>query len=364
MEMAATTYYYAYINAENIVEQIIDLPAPVTSPSYIAIDSHDETLIGKRYNPATGEFETVTWFYYVMLDGKDIVTEVIRRETALPVVPDNMVQIQSYDQTLVGKWYDRANGVFLDPPIHVLAELSTDQVNVGTQDKWLTDKLDEMDARDASMESQAGAVAGRVGGVESRVGNVESRASAAESRLDAVEPRTRHALKTTISEISENTVFTEQQATKHYSFPFAAKQKELPKYVLIQASWSAGRYFDAVNIYLVRNGDKTEMHAFAKDGTITKSGSSSVYDVSTEHRFCPDAGKEIKCFTMSMNGDKVSTSGAHHFVLNDFTSSSYDYANVGNFTYDETGVKFDIQFNYATPNKMPVTRFKLRGFAY
>ncbi len=47
-------YYYAYINANNIVTQIITLPSAITVANYIPISSADETLIGKYYNAAIG----------------------------------------------------------------------------------------------------------------------------------------------------------------------------------------------------------------------------------------------------------------------------------------------------------------------
>lgn len=78
--MAATMYYYAYLNSEDIVEQIFDMPAPITSPQYISIPSHDETLIGKRYNRTTGQFEEVIEYVQVteadkrLWDGKPIAT--------------------------------------------------------------------------------------------------------------------------------------------------------------------------------------------------------------------------------------------------------------------------------------------------
>lgn len=70
MFMAVTMYYYAYLNAEDIVEQIFDMPAPITSPQYISISSHDETLIGKRYNRETGQFEEVIEYVQVTADDK------------------------------------------------------------------------------------------------------------------------------------------------------------------------------------------------------------------------------------------------------------------------------------------------------
>lgn len=52
-------FYYAYLNSEDIVEQIITLPSTISVSQYIQISSYDETLIGKKYNRTTGEFEKV-----------------------------------------------------------------------------------------------------------------------------------------------------------------------------------------------------------------------------------------------------------------------------------------------------------------
>lgn len=52
-------FYYAYLNSEDIVEQIITLPSAISVPQYISIPTYDETLIGKRYNRTTGQFEKV-----------------------------------------------------------------------------------------------------------------------------------------------------------------------------------------------------------------------------------------------------------------------------------------------------------------
>lgn len=145
-------YYYAYINDNNIVTQIITLPSAITVANYIPISSADETLIGKYYNAATGEFEEVTAFYYAQLNEKGIVTGVF--ELPSEVTDPNLIRITSLDQDLVGKYYNAATGEFIAPPVSVLAELSTAEINHG--ERWLGDVLDEKaNAADVYTKTQA-----------------------------------------------------------------------------------------------------------------------------------------------------------------------------------------------------------------
>jgi hypothetical protein len=318
------TYYYAYINSSNIVEQIVDLPTPIEVSSYISISSHDETLIGKRYNAETGEFEVVTWYCYAMLSEKDIVTQVIRRETALPEVPDNMIVIASYDESLVGKWYNRASGTFSDVPIHVLAEHSTDQINVGTQDLWLTDKLLALDGK-----------------------------------LD-------RSVKCQIPETRRYGFFESDSMTKHYSFPFENPvEGYLPKYVFVQVS-SSGQAFDdddTVNMWLVRNGEDTDLYSLCRHGElINNTNAPREFKGVTNFIFYPKANRKINCFKMYSYMDTMTTRGGDAFV-----SFSVDdkrrSGTIGKFKYDANGVEFDIKSFSADSGKL-ATNFHIRAFAY
>ncbi len=145
-------YYYAYINDNNIVTQIITLPSAITVANYIPISSADDTLIGKYYNAATGDFEEVTAFYYAQLNEKGIVTGVF--ELPSEVTDPNLIRITFLDQDLVGKYYNAATGEFIAPPVSVLAELSTAEINHG--ERWLGDVLDEKaNAADVYTKTQA-----------------------------------------------------------------------------------------------------------------------------------------------------------------------------------------------------------------
>lgn len=137
-------FYYAYINENNIVTQIVSMPSVISVAGYIAIESDDQTLIGKYYNESTGLFEEVTAFYYAQLNEKGIVTGVF--EMPSEVADDSLVRVQALDMNLVGKYYVRESGTFIEPPISILAELSTAEINHG--EAWLDEVLDGKAGKD------------------------------------------------------------------------------------------------------------------------------------------------------------------------------------------------------------------------
>lgn len=51
-------HYYATINSDNLVVGVSDLAGPVDDPRMIPILEYALNLMGRRYNPVTGEFET------------------------------------------------------------------------------------------------------------------------------------------------------------------------------------------------------------------------------------------------------------------------------------------------------------------
>jgi hypothetical protein len=52
-------YNYAQLNGEGICYAVSMLSGEVVADNMIAIDEYDESLLGKRYNRETGEFEEV-----------------------------------------------------------------------------------------------------------------------------------------------------------------------------------------------------------------------------------------------------------------------------------------------------------------
>lgn len=51
--------YFAQIDSDGIVFAVSQLTDFVDQPDMIQIESYDISLLGKRYNPETGQFEDV-----------------------------------------------------------------------------------------------------------------------------------------------------------------------------------------------------------------------------------------------------------------------------------------------------------------
>lgn len=151
--MAVQKSWFAVLNDQDIVEEVLQMPSSVSGAEFIVIPAEDQSLVGKRYNRETGEFETAV-YYYAELDEKGIVVEIISSPT--PETKDNWIQIPSDDKTLTGKWYDKENKQFIDPPAYVIAAHSTDEICYKQEDKWLSKKLDEMEQVIAEVEKQEG----------------------------------------------------------------------------------------------------------------------------------------------------------------------------------------------------------------
>ena len=84
-------------------------------------------------------------YYYAVVNLKDVVQFI--ESSVDQMTLSDYIEIPSEDQSLVGKWYDRygkygVEGAFIDPPISVLAQHSTDEINYKNQDVWLNNKLD------------------------------------------------------------------------------------------------------------------------------------------------------------------------------------------------------------------------------
>ena len=52
-------YFYAQLDDDNIVVGVSQLSGKVSASNMIKIDDYDISLLGKRYNSDTGEFEEV-----------------------------------------------------------------------------------------------------------------------------------------------------------------------------------------------------------------------------------------------------------------------------------------------------------------
>jgi len=144
-------YYFAYINAENICTNVYAMPSDLSGVAgYIAITEEQYTsqsVVGMRWNASTSQWEEVVELFYAVLDGDGIVINLIESETEQ--TGDSYVAItkEQYEaQAIIGYWYDRENQTFMsEVPFHVIAAHSTDDINVGTSDVCLSDKLAEME---------------------------------------------------------------------------------------------------------------------------------------------------------------------------------------------------------------------------
>lgn len=88
-------------------------------------------------------------YYYAMLNTVTrIVTKVFQTDNV--IVSDDYIQLDTLDTSLVGKKYDVETGNFVTPQPQDIKAHTTDEIAYKTQNKWLSTKLDEMDAAIAS----------------------------------------------------------------------------------------------------------------------------------------------------------------------------------------------------------------------
>lgn len=133
-------HYYAFINANSICEGTYGFPSQITDSNYIYLGTQDDqTVIGKKWTGT--EWVEVVAFYYAVLNEKDICVDVI--ELPSEITNSVYIRINTFDETLEGKWYNRVSLQFEVAPIRVLADHSSDVVNYRNENKWLSDKIDE-----------------------------------------------------------------------------------------------------------------------------------------------------------------------------------------------------------------------------
>ncbi len=143
-------YYFAYINADNICTNVYQMPSDLSAvPGYVAITEEQYTsqsVIGKRWNASTSTWEEVIELFYAVLDADNIVINLIQSETEM--TGDSYVEItkeQYESQAIIGYWYDRENQTFLaEIPFKAIAEHSTDEINYRDTNLKLSDLLDDM----------------------------------------------------------------------------------------------------------------------------------------------------------------------------------------------------------------------------
>lgn len=141
-------YYFAYIDADNICTSVYAMPSDLSGVAgYVAITEEQYTsqsVIGMRWNGST--WEEVVEYFYAVLDSDDIVINLIESETEQ--TGDSYVEItkEQYEaQEIIGYWYDRETQTFsATVPFSAIAEHSTDEINYRDQNTCLSDLLDQM----------------------------------------------------------------------------------------------------------------------------------------------------------------------------------------------------------------------------
>lgn len=79
-------------------------------------------------------------YIYAVLDNNNVVIRIEEFEEQIEA--NGYVQIESYDSSLIGKWYNPSTQTFQEPPAYVIAETSTDDICYKQEDRWLNDVLD------------------------------------------------------------------------------------------------------------------------------------------------------------------------------------------------------------------------------
>lgn len=79
-------------------------------------------------------------FIYAVLDENNIVLRL--EEWEEPSTQSNYIQVETYDTSLIGKWYNADTQTFTEPPAHIAAKMSTDDICYKQEDVWLNNVLD------------------------------------------------------------------------------------------------------------------------------------------------------------------------------------------------------------------------------
>lgn len=174
-----TTYYYAYLDENDICVQIYALPTQVTGHQFVSLPSNDTSVVGKHYNRATYEFETV--YYYAVLNDKYVVTEVDYSLTQQSTTDKYRSITFAQYQTVKGLYWNGTD--YVTPPISIAAIASTDEVSYKDEEKWLSAKLDEMDANISANEADISTVGANVSTLSSTVTSVSSTVASLSSAM-------------------------------------------------------------------------------------------------------------------------------------------------------------------------------------
>lgn len=332
--MAAAMHYYAFLNDQDVVENIYTLPSVITDPKYVEIPTNDQSLIGKKYNRTTGKFEDIM-FYYAILDAKDIVTQVVALESK--VTDPKKIEVTSYDQSLVGKWYNRSNGTFTAPPIHILAKMSTGEINTlkadGTpEDKWLNAELNELRSKITQVENGT-----------PEVKSLHTELAQLRSKITEVERGNFGGYKAKFK-LKDNQMMTEAWVDngKRLTFTFdTGISGYFPKMIRL-ADDGIENYFVA-DFYIVRNTDGTIKSAYMDQDYIgfMPINISDVQGRVVKHNVYMEDESAFSSEYSSKEGKMYNYGGFY------FTGTPYKKQNsrvdIGQFSYNENSFSFTIK---------------------
>lgn len=97
-------------------------------------------------------------YYYAVLDERGIAINVLASQT--PITNATHIEITSAQyndpDSILGLYYNPDTNTFITPPIHVLAETSTSNIQYKSEEKWLDTKLDEIESAIENIELTPG----------------------------------------------------------------------------------------------------------------------------------------------------------------------------------------------------------------
>lgn len=344
---AITMQFYAYVNDEGVVEMVLSLPPGLTDPHYVEISENDQSLVGKKL------------LYYALLDDRDVVTGLIA--VANELTDPKKIQLATYNKQLVGKWYNRTTKQFTELPIHILAKLSTKEINLvnadGTpQDKWLQTKLDEIDTKVAQVESTCIAdTAAKYNTLDTRVSQVQStcltdsavKYNALNAKLAEVNNGSFGGYKVKFK-IEHNEQITADWVNNGIRLTFnfdTGISGYFPKMIRLVTK-SASNGFMKADFYIVKNADGSIRHSYVDKSYISRADTTG----KTIEEYGGDMTRN-SLFITSLGSDN----GASYF-FGTAPSGSFEVS-VGQFSYTENTLSFTI-----SPDKAWVNRYTYMNF--
>ena len=97
-------------------------------------------------------------YYYAVLDEKGIAINVLASQEPITTATHVEITSSQYNDpdSILGLYYDADTNTFITPPIHVLAETSTSNIQYKSEEKWLDTKLDEIESAIENIELTPG----------------------------------------------------------------------------------------------------------------------------------------------------------------------------------------------------------------